>query len=151
MKLPTMIKKLSYFYYAILIALFLSIIMSCDGSRRLNRLLNKYPDLRKTEIVRIDTVLVATSPRVEIDTFLSVEITDTAIFEKGQLRVEIWRYKDTLFLDAECDTVTMLVPFETEIEVEKIIYRKPLDRSSIILFILICLVIVYFIIRAARK
>lgn len=118
-------------------------LTSCTPERKLQRLLKKYPHLTTTEIITIrdtirDTIRVEV-PGVSKDTFFSVtSLKDTVYIDTNQLNVTIWERNDTIFVEANCETIIKNVPYEKiiirKIPVQKIIYRKPRDWLRIVVF-----------------
>ena len=114
--------------------LFLS---SCTPQRRLNRLLKRHPYLLQEQqtIIVHDTVTV-TIPGTKVDTLFSInELRDTVYFTKEQLHVKTWIKNDTVYIQAECDTVTKTVIREIPVKTNKFIYRKP--RDGLILWLIV--------------
>lgn len=114
--------------------LFLS---SCTPQRRLNRLLKRHPYLLQEQqtIIVHDTVTV-TIPGTKVDTLFSVkQLRDTVFFTREQLHVKTWIKNDTVYIQAECDTVTKTVIREIPVKTNKFIYRKP--RDGLILWLIV--------------
>ncbi len=124
----------SLFVVSILAILFFS---SCTPQRRLNRLLNRHPYLLQEQqtIIVHDTVTV-TIPGTKVDTLFSVkQLRDTVFFTKEQLHVKTWIKNDTVYISAECDTVTKTVIREIPVKTNKFTYRKP--RDGLILWLIV--------------
>lgn len=124
-------------------------LLSCDPVKRHARLVKKFPHVHVPDtIVKRDTVRIEV-PKVSVDTvFHESLLRDTVRIENERLKVEIYTIHDSVYVNAECDTVT----------VEKIIERKiPIryyDKTTfdwestlpILIFIVIA-IIVYRIIK----
>jgi len=132
-------------YFTFLILWIFSLI-SCSAQKRLNSLLDKHPELRQNEIIHIDTTIQVIAPKDSISLKLPIiEIKDTVYFHSKQLTVTVWKDNfDTLYIDAQCDTFTVYVPFETTVEVEKIIYKKA--RDGLIWWVVLAVVVLVIII-----
>ena len=117
------------------------ILSACSPQRRLNRLIERNPELSTINTIYIDTTLKVIAPRAELSKKSPIDqLKDTINYQEGQLSVQLWSdpSQDTIHINAECDTVTLYVPFEKQIPVERIFYRKPRDRV-ILLVVLLCL------------
>lgn len=94
------------------------LIESCSPSKRLARLERRHPELFDTIVIR-DTVVVSGS---RSDTILSIErilnSRDTIVIHKDRLTQKIFYYRDSLFLQGECQGDTIV----REIKVPKVIY-----------------------------
>ena len=90
-------------------------LLSCDPVKRHARLVKKFPHVHTPDtIVKRDTVRIEV-PKISVDTvFHESLLRDTVRIEDERLKVEIYTIHDSIYVNAECDTVT----------VEKIIERK---------------------------
>jgi hypothetical protein len=90
-------------------------LLSCDPVKRHARLVKKFPHVHTPDtIVKRDTIRIEV-PKVSVDTvFHESLLRDTVRIEDERLKVEIYTIHDSIYVNAECDTVT----------VEKIIERK---------------------------
>lgn len=100
------------------IALITGIIYSCSPEKRLHRLVVVHPELVKTDTIKIsDTVITAGT---EINTAIPVSLLkDTVIVEKEKFRLRFIEIHDTLFVEAEQITDTIILT--RVIPVEKIV------------------------------
>ena len=106
----------------LLIALLLA---SCTPQKRLARLVKKNPQLIRVDTVTVTDTFTIITPRTHIDTFYSIkQLIDTVVLQKENLKVVTYLKNDTVYLNAECDTLvvekirTVKVPTKT-IEVKK--------------------------------
>jgi hypothetical protein len=144
-------------YKSLIIILLL--FSSCAQSR-LNRLLDRHPELRQTEKITIrDTILVEV-PGVSADTSTNViTLRDTVEVKKGNLSVKVWTVPsvdgnplhDTVYIEGKCDTIYLEVPYETEIEVEKIIYKQSIDKLIWLFVIIAVCVVIYQLFYGRRR
>jgi len=124
-------------------------LLSCDPVKRHARLVKKFPHVHQQDtIIQRDTVRIEV-PKVSVDTvFHESLLRDTVRIEDERLKVEIYTIHDSIYVNAECDTVT----------VEKIIERKiPIryyDKTTFdwksflpILIFIIIFIIVYRIVK----
>lgn len=108
---------LKTFVYLILLVF----ITSCSPQARFTRLIENHPYLLTTDTLTIHDTVTIGVPKVVHDTIINehffTEITrDTLVLQKERLTVKIFHdtIKNNVFIQGECDTVT----------VEKIIERK---------------------------
>ena len=103
----------------IIVLIVLGVLVACSPTRRFNRLINKYPYLITQDTVKqIDTVVISV-PKVKVDSVIQIDsflidLHDTIIIEKERLKIELFRVKDSIIVNGNCDTVYL----------EKIIERK---------------------------
>jgi uncharacterized protein YneF (UPF0154 family) len=136
---------------SIIVFLVIYILGSCSPQKRLNRLLDKHPELKETQTLVIRDTIRTTVPGSKGDTVVSLLNisdsvgfncdSDTARITEGLLSASAWVSGDSLYLEAECDTVYLEIPYEKTVEVEKIIYRKA--RDGLICFILIAIAAIF--------
>lgn len=105
--------------------LIILLLTSCTPQKRLARLVKKNPELIRVDTVTVTDTFTVITLRTHIDTFYSIkQLIDTVRLEKENLRVLTYLKNDTIYLDAECDTLviekirTVKVPTKT-IEVKK--------------------------------
>ena len=93
-------------------------LISCSPQKRLARLLKKHPELLIADTIKIkDTILV---PGIKIDTFFHKSaLKDTIKFSKEKLKLKLFEFNDTIYVNADVKPDT--VYFERKIVVEKII------------------------------
>ena len=103
----------------IIVLIVLGVLVACSPTHRFNRLINKYPYLITQDTVKqIDTVVISV-PKVKVDSVIQIDsflidLHDTIIIEKERLKIELFRVKDSIIVNGNCDTVYL----------EKIIERK---------------------------
>lgn len=139
-------------YIALIIILCAYIAFSgCTPQKRLDRLVKKHPHLSRIDTVKVTDTFEVMLPGIRADTnftkqsFLSA-LKDTIILQKEQLTVKIYEYRDSVFIDAKCDTVyktvirEVLVPYPTVTPNEKeSLYKTvilPLSLIAVIYFVL---------------
>jgi hypothetical protein len=105
------------------------LVISCSPQRRLEKLLARHPELtaRDTLLVR-DTLI---TPGVTADTSLLLDhLPDTVVIQKENLRLELVRLHDTLFVSGNCKSDTII--HTLEVPVEKIRLVKP-DKAALLI------------------
>ena len=121
------------------------LLTSCSAQWHLKKAVAKDPMiLQKDTMVVLDTVV--TQPVAITDT-VTLKEHDTITVIKDKLRVEVVRKLDTIIINAECasDTIvqTIEVPYEKVVYVEKPSFTDKL--KSLLLYILLALVIIKMI------
>ncbi len=120
----------------------LSLLTSCSATWHLNQAVKKDPRIleRDTLVVK-DTVVV---PPVVITDTVTTRQHDTIVVEKDRLKVRIVKRLDTLIIEGQCDSDTIVrtieVPYEKVVYVEKENLFEKLQRWA--LYIL-CVLIGY--------
>ena len=124
-------------------------LFSCSPVKRFNRLIEKHPELIRTDtIVKKDTIRIRV-PKVEYkDTFVTNPI-DTIEIEKERLKIKILRYYDTLQVSGECDTITVTKIVERKIPVKY--YKENKFNWNKLIFWLIIGLVLYIAIRNYKK
>lgn len=113
---------------ALLMWLILSIV-SCSPSKRLQRIIEKNPNLaQKDTLIYRDTINHVYNG-VYRDTILHINNTrrDTVIIRDKHLTVRTFVHKDSIFVSGECDTLRDTTIIEKHIPYEKFVFRKPRD------------------------
>jgi len=101
------------------ILLILQSMTSCDPIRRATnrheRLVHKFPHVHQNDTVIMRDTIRVQIPKTEVDTvFLTSLLRDTITITKDRLKIRMYTVHDSIFVNAECDTIT----------IEKIIERK---------------------------
>jgi len=121
--------------YSTIITILILASLSCTPQRRIERILKKHPYLltQKDTVVVSDTVRI-TIPGTQKDTFFQVQrLIDTVTIVQDQLKVKMWMVHDTVFVDAECDTITQTVVRTIKVPQDKFVYRRPRDGLTVAL------------------
>ena len=105
--------------------LIILLLASCTPQKRLAKLVKKHPELVRVDTITVVDTFTVVTPRTRIDTFYSIkQLIDTVVLQKENLKVVTYLKNDTVYLNAECDTLviekvrTVKVPAKT-IEVKK--------------------------------
>lgn len=121
--------------------LIIVLLASCTPQKRLARLVKKHPELVRADTITVIDTFTVVTPRTRIDTFYSIkQLIDTVVLQKENLKVVTYLKNDTVYLNAECDTIviekirTVNVPTNT-IELKKQYFWE--DRWFKFLFIVI--------------
>lgn len=97
----------------------LCLLFACSPAKRFTRLIEKHPELIKTDtITQIDTLRLEI-PKTEVDTvFKTNQLHDTVYIEKERLKIKMYTVHDSIYVDAECDTIFIEKIIETKIPVK---------------------------------
>ena len=95
--------------------------VSCSPQKRLNRLIDRHPELSQQDTIR-DTVTFII-PEVRVDTFLTLEnLLDTVYITEDRLKIKTIYKDNKIFIQGKCETDT--VEIIREIPVERVIYLQ---------------------------
>ena len=129
--------------------LLLAVLVSCSPQKRLNRLLNRHPELLSLETVTYRDTVVFQSFRH--DTIFSTNF-DTLVISTDRFEIELIKIDSLIYLNTFINGDTIFI--EKQIAVEKI---KMLDQkkentffSKVLLFVLVVsllLLIIYIVFR----
>ena len=96
----------------------LSSLMSCSAQWHLKKAVQKDPlILEKDTLVVTDTVV---SPPVAITDTVTLKQHDTIVIQKDRLKVQLVKVNDTITINAECASDTIVTTIE--VPYEKIVY-----------------------------
>lgn len=98
----------------LIIILSLFFLASCEPQKRINRILNRNPELKRDTTILIHDTLVTKA--FSFDTIYNFKHSkDTIVINKNNVQVKIFHYKDTVFLktNVKADTVikTLKIPY----------------------------------------
>ena len=127
------------------------LLSSCGSQWHLNRAIKKNPTiLEKDTVTVVDTVV--TAPVTVRDT-VTLNNRDTITITKDKLKIKIVRSFDTIAIDAECasDTIvrTIEVPYEKVVYVQQKTLKQKLQTWA--LYLVVALIGFKFVQRAADK
>lgn len=120
-------KKISNF-----LPLILLLLLACNPQKRINRILNRNPELKRDTVLVIRDTLITKA--FTFDTIYNYKTThDTVFFKKENVQVKIFHHNDTIFFkaDAKADTIykKITVPYR------QIIYTKDDSKRWLFFFI----------------
>ena len=125
-------------------------LLSCDPVKRHARLVKKFPHVHQQDtIIQRDTVRIEV-PKVSVDTvFHESLLRDTVTIEKERLKVKLYTVHDSVYVDAECDTITVEKIIISEIPIRY--YDKTTFDWKSLLPILIFIIVVIIVYRVVKK
>ena len=120
------------------------ILVSCSPQKRLNRLIERNPELMTVDTLR-DTVTVIV-PEVKIDTFLTLtNLLDTVYITEDRLKIKTILRNDTLYIEGECETDTVIKEIKVPYKTVKVIQLTWWERNQIWVIPLIIVSLVFAI------
>jgi hypothetical protein len=129
------------------VLIILLLFASCSPQKRLNRLLDKHPQLTAKDTVMINDTII--TEHISHDTLLNwATLYDTAYIEKERLRIKIVRHNDSIYIKGECLSDTIYR--QHKVYVDKIIYKKNKKDGWInrgLFFLLLIFAIAYLLRR----
>ncbi len=137
---------------AIVLLMMLAAGSGCTPQKRLDRLVKKHPHLSKIDTVKVTDTFQVMVPGIRADTnmqkatFLS-SLKDTIILQKEQLTVKIYEYRDSVFIDAKCDTVYKTVVREVKVPYSTVTPNNKGSWYDYLIALLVIVVVYYLILR----
>jgi len=109
------------------ILIFLIAATGCSPTQRLNRLLALHPELKVSDTIIINEILV--TPQVEADTIIHLDsIRDTVVLQKDRMEITLKRIHDTLYIRGKCKSDTVIVHRAIPVEKIKIVRQDKWDN-----------------------
>jgi hypothetical protein len=117
-----MIRKKRYILCVIAI-----LLMGCSKETRLANLIKRNPELLVKDTITVTDTLI--TENIKTDTVLGIEsLHDTVYITKDKLRIKTVRFKDSIFIEGECISDTVIkeikVPFEKIVIKELTFWQK---------------------------
>lgn len=120
----------------------LSIILaSCSPIRRHARIVKNHPEVHRTDSIKLIDTIQLTTDKVSLDTVISYKF-DTVVMTKENLKVKLVRINDSIYIDANCDTIFLDKIIERNIPI-KYYVEKPFNYW----WLLLSIPILYLIFR----
>lgn len=128
----------------ILILLSAVLIVGCSPIKRMNRLIDMYPELAFVDTIYIQDTFITES--IHVDThFSQTRLTDTVFIERENIKIRIWEKYDTIYLNADVESDTIIVTKTVTVEkikyVEKANFLDAINNNWWIWLIIILLII----------
>jgi hypothetical protein len=123
-----------------ILLLLVSALTSCSATWHLEKAVKKDPTvLEKQDVTVIDSIVL---PPVKVRDTVVLKEHDTIRLVNDKLRVQIVKVKDTITIDAVCESDTIISV--VEVPVDRVVYKervKPLDQIKTLgLYLLLGLV-----------
>ena len=120
----------------------LSSLMSCSAQWHLKRAVHKDPTILEKDTMVVTNTVV--TPPVAITDTVTLKQHDTIVIQKDRLKVQLVKVNDTITINAECasDTIvtTIEVPYEKIVYVEqKTLWQK--IQGLVLLFAVVAVVL----------
>ena len=125
---------------------------ACSPIKRHDRLVRKYPFVHTTDSVNlIDTIFIKTNA-VYYDTVVKDNLLfDTIILEKENLKVEVFRVKDSVYINGKCDTIFIDKVVERTIPIKYYETKNEINLYLLIWVISFGLLIFFYICNKVTK
>tara|TARA_R110000824_G_scaffold57532_3_gene156307 strand:+ start:258 stop:659 length:402 start_codon:yes stop_codon:yes gene_type:complete len=123
--------------------LILLIFFSCSPIKRHSRIVKKFPYVHTIDSIKlIDTIKVTTN-KVEYDTVIHERMLfDTITLTKDNLTVRVLKIRDSIYINAQCDTIFIDKIIERNIPIK---YYKEDSFNWWILYLIGALIIFTYI------
>lgn len=105
------------------------LLFSCSPQKKLQKLLNKYPELVAADTVHFNDTVYTTAIKADSVFVLdTINRTDTFTLEKEKLKVKVILQKDSIYISGECQTDTI---YRTrDVVVDKLLPCPPEKEKS---------------------
>jgi len=107
----------SFILWSLVVAIIGMFLFACKTpQQRLDKLVSKNPHLVRIDTVKITDTLTVMVPGIRADTAAPMAaLRDTIILKKEHLTVKVYEYRDSIFIEAQTDTVYKTVVREIEV------------------------------------
>ena len=126
------------------IILIIFIFISCSPIQRHARIVKKFPYVHRVDSVKlIDTIRINTNKVISDTVVHEKYLLDTIVLTKDNLTVKVLRFRDSIYINGECDTIFVEKIIERNIPVK---YYKENKKNSFywqIFAVILILIIIY--------
>ena len=126
------------------IILIIFIFISCSPIQRHARIVKKFPYVHRVDSVKlIDTIRINTSKVISDTVVHENYLLDTIVLTKDNLTVKVLRFRDSIYINGECDTIFVEKIIERNIPVK---YYKENKKNTFywqIFAVILILIIIY--------
>ena len=126
------------------IILIIFIFISCSPIQRHARIVKKFPYVHRVDSVKlIDTIRINTYKVISDTVVHENYLLDTIVLTKDNLTVKVLRFRDSIYINGECDTIFVEKIIERNIPVK---YYKENKKNTFywqIFAVILILIIIY--------
>lgn len=126
------------------IILIIFIFISCSPIQRHARIVKKFPYVHRVDSVKlIDTIRINTNKVISDTVVYEKYLLDTIVLTKDNLTVKVLRFRDSIYINGECDTIFVEKIIERNIPVK---YYKENKKNTFywqIFAVILILIIIY--------
>jgi hypothetical protein len=126
------------------IILIIFIFISCSPIQRHARIVKKFPYVHRVDSVKlIDTIRINTNKVISDTVVHENYLLDTIVLTKDNLTVKVLRFRDSIYINGECDTIFVEKIIERNIPVK---YYKENKKNTFywqIFAVILILIIIY--------
>lgn len=126
------------------IILIIFIFISCSPIQRHARIVKKFPYVHRVDSVKlIDTIRINTYKVISDTVVHENYLFDTIVLTKDNLTVKVLRFRDSIYINGECDTIFVEKIIERNIPVK---YYKENKKNTFywqIFAVILILIIIY--------
>ena len=113
-------------------ALVILLLTSCDPQKRINRILNKHPELKRDTVITVrDTVI---TKHFAFDTLYNYTLQhDTVFLKRENVTVKVYHHNDTVYIktDVKPDTIIKTI----SIPVKRVVYETQTRRNWVLFWL----------------
>ena len=111
------------FIIAVCALAFCFCLTGCSAGYHIKKAIKKDPTILQVDTLTIRDTITYVTDRVEVDSVFT-HSKDTVILQKDNLTVKYYYSRDSVYLYGECESDTVLIPYETKVPVERVVYNE---------------------------
>tara|TARA_R110000782_G_C14507602_1_gene379476 strand:- start:87 stop:476 length:390 start_codon:yes stop_codon:yes gene_type:complete len=86
--------------------LIIFIFISCSPIKRHSRIVKRFPYVHTIDSIKLIDTIRLTTKKVISDTVIHEKtLTDTIILKKDNLTVRVLKFRDSIYIEGQCDTI----------------------------------------------
>jgi len=101
----------------------LLVLTSCSAKWHIKKAIQKDPSILFRDTVTVVDTFEVITDKVSHDTIFKVS-KDTVILKKDKLTIKHYYHRDSVYLFGECESDTIIKPFEVKVPYEKVVYKE---------------------------
>ena len=131
--------------------LILLIFFSCSPIKRHSRIVKKFPYVHTVDSIKLIDTIRLTTNKVISDTVIHESLFfDTIILNKDNLTVKVFKIRDSIYINGQCDTIFIDKVIERKIPVKYYETKNKINISLLIWLISLVLLIVFYILNKLK-
>jgi len=126
--------------------LIIFIFFSCSPIQRHARIVKKFPYVHTVDSIKlIDTVRLNTYKVISDTVVHEKYLTDTITLNKDNLSVRVLRFRDSIYINGECDTIFIEKVIVRNIPVKY--YKEKVFKWNFVFILIVSILALVFIVR----
>ena len=126
--------------------LIIFIFFSCSPIQRHARIVKKFPYVHTVDSIKlIDTIRLNTYKVISDTVVHEKYLTDTITLNKDNLTVRVLRFRDSIYINGECDTIFIEKVIVRNIPVKY--YKEKVFKWNFVFILIVSILALVFIVR----